>query len=81
MSYAKLQTFAKQAAMLDVNDRIELITLLVKSLPNGAKQKMSDQKKIAMINSVLDKIPESEQIQYSDAGLESVREALKNDSW
>lgn len=81
MSYAKLQTFAKQAAMLDVNDRIELITLLVKSLPNGAKQKMSDQKKIAMINSVLDKIPESEQIQYSDVGLESVREALKNDSW
>lgn len=81
MSYAKLQTFAKQAAMLDVNDRIELITLLVKSLSNGAKQKMSDQKKIAMINSVLDKIPESEQIQYSDAGLESVREALKNDSW
>lgn len=81
MSYAKLQIFAKQAAMLDVNDRIELITLLVKSLPNGTKQKMSDQKKIAMINSVLDKIPESEQIQYSDAGLESVREALKNDSW
>lgn len=33
------------------------------------------------INAVLVQIPDSEQLQYSDVGLESVREALKNDSW
>lgn len=44
----------------------------------GIIPKNSDVEKI---NAILDKIPENEQMQYCDAGLQTVREALKNDSW
>lgn len=37
--------------------------------------------KVDEINSVLAKIPQEEQLQYCDVGIESVREALKNDTW
>ncbi|MBR1721938.1 MAG: hypothetical protein IJ727_05580 [Treponema sp.] len=80
MSYAEFQTFAQQAVLLDVPERIELITFLVKSLPQ-AQAKPTDKTEVEKINAVLEKIPVSEQMQYCDAGLESVREALKNDSW
>ena len=80
MSYAEFQTFAQQAVLLDVPERIELITFLVKSLPQ-AQAKPMDKTEVERINAVLEKIPVSEQMQYCDVGLESVREALKNDSW
>ena len=80
MSYAEFQTFAQKAVSLDVPERIELITFLVKSLPQ-AEVKPTDKTAVEKINAVLEKISATEQLQYCDAGLESVREALKNDSW
>lgn len=80
MSYSDFQVFADQAVALDVQEKIELITILVKSLPKNESD--SDKKqKIEKINSVLAKIPENEQLEYCDAGLETVRETLKNDTW
>ncbi len=80
MSYAEFQAFANQAVALDVQERIELITFLVKSLPQ-ARVKPDNDYEVEKINSVLARIPVSEQLEYCDAGIASVREALKNDSW
>lgn len=80
MSYVDFQTFSSQAVALDVQEKIELITILVKSLPQS-EQAPNRENEVKKINSVLAKIPEYEQLQYCDAGLESVREALKNDTW
>ena len=80
MSYAEFQAFANQAVALDVQERIELITFLVKSLPQ-ARVKPDNDYEVEKINSVLARIPVSEQLEYCDAGIVSVREALKNDSW
>lgn len=83
MSYADFQTFSNQAVALDVQEKIELITILVKSLPQSGQKanEVNRENEVEKINSVLEKIPEYEQLQYCDAGLESVREALKNDTW
>lgn len=80
MSYSDFQTFSAQAVALDVQEKIELITILVKSLPK-TETETDKENEVAKINAVLEKIPESEQLQYCDVGLESVREALKNDTW
>lgn len=80
MSYADFQSFSNQAVALDVQERIELITILVKSLPQE-KKITSEDDEIKKINSVLAKIPEYEQLEYCNVGLETVREALKNDAW
>ncbi len=62
MSYAEFQTFANQAIALDVKERIELITFLVKSLAETESTKNS-QIEVEKINAVLAKIPVSEQIE------------------
>lgn len=80
MSYSDFQTFSAQAVALDVQEKIELITILVKSLPK-TEPEADKENEVAKINAVLEKIPELDQLQYCDAGLESVREALKNDTW
>lgn len=80
MSYEEFQSFASRAIALDVQERIELITVLVKSLPQQ-EAKEDRAQEVSKINAVLAKIPESEQLQYCDAGLECVRETLKNDTW
>lgn len=79
MSYTEFQAFANQAVALAVQERIELITVLVKSLPQ-AEQPSDKERQIERINAVLAQVSEAEQTAYCDAGLESVREALKNDS-
>lgn len=56
MSYSDFQTFSAQTVALDVQEKIELITILVKSLPKTDKEN-----EVAKINAVLEKIPESEQ--------------------
>ncbi len=80
MSYAEFQTFANQAITLDVPERIELITFLVKSLQQSSV-KDDNQLEVEKVNAVLAKIPQSEQLMYCNAGLESVREGLRNDTW
>ncbi|MGN0731444.1 MAG: hypothetical protein ACI4MA_05985 [Treponema sp.] len=80
MSYTDFKAFSNQAVALDVDEKIELITILVKSLPQK-KTDSNKEQKIKKINSILAKIPESEQLAYADVGLNTVREALKNDTW
>ncbi len=70
----KLLSYAEQLAILDF-----LSNLLQKRQEDNSKN--NTELEIEKINAVLDKIPETEQIEYCDVGLESVREALKNDSW
>lgn len=70
----KLLSYAEQLAILDF-----LSNLLQKRQEDNSKNNI--ELEIEKINAVLDKIPETEQIEYCDVGLESVREALKNDSW
>lgn len=43
--------------------------------------KSKKQNDIEKINKVLEKISITEQLEYCDAGLQTVREALKNDTW
>lgn len=62
----------------EINAFFDLLSYKVAALSAKQSAQKSDVEKI---NAVLDKIPESEQFLYCDAGLESVREALKNDSW
>ena len=80
MSHAELQAFAQKAITLDIQDRIELITFLVKSLPQS-EIKNTKNDDISKINSILQKIETSQQLEYCNVGIESVREALKNDAW
>lgn len=80
MSHAELQAFAQRAITLDVQERIELITFLVKSLPQS-EIKNTKNDDISRINSILQKIETSQQLEYCNVGIEAVREALKNDSW
>lgn len=66
----KLLSYAEQLAILDF-----LSNLLQKRRENTSKD--NREQEIEKINAVLDKIPEAEQMEYCDAGLESVREALR----
>ena len=63
----------------EINAFFDLLSYKVSAL--AAKKKSVDKSEVEKINAILDKIPLSEQMQYCDAGLETVREALKNDSW
>ena len=63
----------------EINAFFDLLSYKVSAL--SQKSKSVDKNEVEKINAVLDKIPVSEQLQYCDAGLETVREALKNDSW
>ena len=58
MSYAEFQAFANKAAALDVKERIELITLLVKSLVEP-ESNQNKQPEVDKINAVLAKIQNS----------------------
>lgn len=50
MSYSDFQTFSAQSVALDVQEKIELITILVKSLPKTDKEN-----EVAKINAVFEK--------------------------
>ncbi len=63
----------------EINAFFDLLSYKVSAL--SEKKKSTDKTEVEKINSVLDKISPTEQMQYCDVGLETVREALKNDSW
>ena len=83
MSAMELRNFERQLELLSYSEQLAIIEFLAKLLQNGQKkmEKPEVSTDVEKINAVLDKIPVSEQLEYCDAGLESVREALKNDSW
>ena len=63
----------------EINEFFDFLSYKVEAL--SAKKKALQKNEVEKINAVLAKIPDSEQMQYCDVGLESVREALRNDSW
>lgn len=83
MSAMELRNFERQLELLSYSEQLAIIEFLAKLLQNRQKkmEKPEVSTDVEKINAVLDKIPVSEQLEYCDAGLESVREALKNDSW
>ena len=83
MSAKELRNFENQLELLSYAEQLAILEFLAKLLQRKQKENVSNnaQYEVEKINAVLDKIPESEQIEFCDAGLENVREALKNDSW
>ncbi len=83
MSAKELRNFENQLELLSYTEQLAILEFLAKLLQRQQKENVSNntQYEVKKINAVLDKIPESEQMQFCDAGLETVREALKNDSW
>ena len=65
----------------EINAFFDLLSYKVAALSSKNQAQKTQAQKVAEVNSVLAKIPLSEQTLYCDAGLESVREALKNDTW
>ena len=62
----------------EINAFFDLLSYKVAAL---SAKKSAPESGVEKINAVLAKIPDSEQVQYCGAGLESVREALRNDTW
>ena len=83
MSAKELRNFENQLELLSYTEQLAILEFLAKLLQRQQKQTLSSytQNEVDKINAVLDKIPESEQMEFCDAGLKTVREALKNDSW
>ena len=83
MSAKELRNFENQLELLSYAEQLAILEFLAKLLQRQQKGNVSTntQNEVAKINAVLDKIPESEQMEFCNAGLETVREALKNDSW
>lgn len=83
MSAQELRNFERQLELLSYTEQLAIIEFLAKLLQKQQKDNSnySTKDEVEKINAVLDKISESEQLEYCDAGLETVREALKNDSW
>ena len=83
MSAQELRNFERQLELLSYTEQLAIIAFLAKLLQKQQKDNSnySTKDEVEQINAVLDKISESEQLEYCDAGLETVREALKNDSW
>ncbi|MBQ6779755.1 MAG: hypothetical protein IJP62_00835 [Treponema sp.] len=83
MSAAELRRFESQLELLSYTEQLAIIEYLAKLLQKNHEpdSKDNEQDEVARINAVLDRIPESEQLKYCDVGIETVREALKNDSW
>lgn len=83
MSAMELRNFERQLELLSYTEQLAIIEYLAKLLQkrHGTVENAGDITDVEKINAVLDRIPDAEQLAYCDAGLESVREALKNDSW
>ena len=83
MSAMELRNFERQLELLSYTEQLAILEYLAKLLQkkHGTAENAGDAMNVERINAVLDRIPDSEQLAYCDAGLESVREALKNDSW
>ena len=83
MSAMELRNFENQLKLLSYAEQLAILDFLSNLLQKHQEDISKDntEQEIEKINAVLDKIPENEQMEYCNAGLESVREALKNDSW
>ena len=83
MSAKELQNFENQLELLSYAEQLAILEFLAKLLQRKQKENVSNnaQYEVEKINAVLDKIPESEQIEFCDVGLKTIREALKDDSW
>lgn len=83
MSAMELRNFERQLELLSYTEQLAILEYLAKLLQkkHSTAENAGDAMNVERINAVLDRIPDSEQLAYCDAGLESVREALKNDSW
>ena len=83
MSAKELRNFENQLELLSYTEQLAILEFLAKLLQKHP-EKNADKNinlEVEKINAVLEKIPDSEQLEYCDVGIESVREALKNDSW
>ena len=65
----------------EINAFFDLLSYKVAALSAKNQTEATKEQQVKQINSVLSEISLSEQTFYCDAGLESVREALKNDTW
>ena len=85
MSDAMVSDFEQKASVLNYEETLSVISFLIEKLktlkPQVNTKEITHEQQVEQINSVLAKILVSEQLEYCDAGLETVREALKNDSW
>ncbi|MBP5437009.1 MAG: hypothetical protein J6Y30_03390 [Treponema sp.] len=83
MSAWELRNFENQLTLLSYTEQLAILDFLSNLLQKRQENIPNEntEHEIEKINAVLDKIPEAEQMEYCDAGLENVREALKNDSW
>lgn len=81
MSAMELRNFEQQLELLSYAEQLSILNFLSKLLQRGYETPEKQQGEVEKINAVLSKIPEEEQLQYCNVGLENVREALKNDSW
>lgn len=83
MSAKELKNFEDQLEHLSFTEQLAILEFLAKLLQKQQKvnSKSNINSDVKKINAVLDKIPETEQMEYCDLGLQTVREALKNDTW
>ena len=83
MSAKELKQFESQLELLSYAEQLAIIEFLAKLLQKRQKENINETSKfeVEKINAVLEKIPESKQLEFCDAGLESVREALEKDTW
>lgn len=70
LSYMKYLYYAKQTAQENL-DKTKIII----------DDSQADKNEVEKINAVYEKIPKEEQLLTCGAGLEAIREALKNDVW
>ena len=85
MSDAMVLDFEEKASGLNYEETLSVIAFLIEKLktlkPQANAQEITHAQQVEQINSLLAKIPVSEQLEFCDSGLETVREALKNDTW
>jgi len=63
------------------NEKTEFELSQIRKSGYSTIMELSKSERIKKINETLAKIPQEEQLSYCDVGIESVREALKNDAW
>ena len=81
MSDAMVSDFEQKASVLNYEETLSIISFLINKLktlkPQSNAKEITHEQQVEHINSVLAKIPVSEQLEYCDAGLETVSQALR----
>ena len=65
----------------EVNSFFDFLLYKIQTEQSKSESLSKKEEKIQKINKILSKIPQNEQLLYCDVGIETVREALKNDTW